>query len=111
MPPTDRLDRGKLLVLAVVLLFAPLVVLGVTMAVLMMTHSLVFGNLSALALVELYLLDLVLLAGFAYVLYRLLFAWVDERYVPDDLDRTEAPGRRGPLSYRARTFCLMTSPS
>jgi len=69
----DRLlYRTKLVVVGVLLLFVPALILVATLGFLLVAEGLVLGELSLLELVELYVIELLLLAAVAYALYRLL---------------------------------------
>jgi TRAP-type mannitol/chloroaromatic compound transport system permease small subunit len=70
---TDRLRRRiKLVVVGVLLLLVPALILVATLGFLLVAEGLVIGELSLLELLELYVIELLLIAAIAYALYRLL---------------------------------------
>ena len=69
----DRpLRRTKLVVVGVLLLLVPALILVATLGFLLVAEGLVLGELSLLELLELYVIELLLIAAIAYALYRLL---------------------------------------
>jgi hypothetical protein len=62
----------RTIALGLAILFVPALIIVATLEFLILTGDLVLRELSLLQLVELYLIDLVLFAGGAYLLYRLL---------------------------------------
>ncbi|MBO4247426.1 hypothetical protein IL252_06275 [Halomicrobium sp. IBSBa] len=62
----------KTIALGLAVLFVPALIIVATLEFLILTGDLVLNELTPLQLVELYLIDLVLFAGGAYLLYRLL---------------------------------------
>mgnify|MGYP000415736757 CR=1 FL=1 len=62
----------KTIALGLAVLFVPALIIVATLEFLILTGDLVLNELTPLELVELYLIDLVLFAGGAYLLYRLL---------------------------------------
>jgi TRAP-type mannitol/chloroaromatic compound transport system permease small subunit len=69
----DRLRRRiKLVVVGVLLLLVPALILVATLGFLLVAEGLVLGELSLLELLELYVIELLLIAAIAYALYRLL---------------------------------------
>ncbi len=86
------LDKGTLAVIGVLLLFAPAVLMVVTLVFLQLVHGLAIGELSPLELVELYLIEVALLAAFAYAIVRIL-RYSTRHSLPttlDSLDRRAA---------------------
>jgi hypothetical protein len=62
----------RTIALGLAVLFVPALIIVATLEFLFLTGNLVLDELTPLELVELYLIDLVLFAGGAYLLYRLL---------------------------------------
>ena len=91
MERTNSLRRGRLLLVGVLLLFVPVLRLGATLAFLLVAEGLVFGELSVVELLELYVIELLLLAGGAYLLFRLLGYSVDAHLL-DGLDGLDGDG-------------------
>jgi hypothetical protein len=56
----------------VLVLLSPAVILLITLEFLVLSGDLVVGRVTPLELLELYLLDLAVLVGFAYLVYRLV---------------------------------------
>ncbi|RXK50415.1 hypothetical protein [Halorientalis pallida] len=67
----DNLDRYKLFVYGLILLFLPVLFIGFTLSFLQFSGAVALGELSALELVELYVIELVLFGGLIYGLYLL----------------------------------------
>lgn len=87
MDSSDSRDRLIPIVIGLVVLFAPVLILALTLEVLILTGDLVLGELTLLALLELYLLDLAVFVVLAYVIYRLTLWLVEHRSLdsPDEL--------------------------
>lgn len=87
-------DRLILLAYALLILFAPIAILTLTLGFLSLTGDIVLGELTPLEFLELYIIELVLIVGFGYGIYRVTL-WVVEHRVPvvldklDDLDEVE----------------------
>lgn len=88
------IPRGTILVIGIMLLFTPVFILVVTLGFLVVAHGLVLGELSTIELVELYLLELLLLGGFALLLYRVVSTAL-ERHLSAALDELEHSDRDG----------------
>jgi hypothetical protein len=84
-------DRVQTLLIALLVLFAPAAILALTLAFLSYTGNLLLGRLTLLELLELYLIDLLLLSGAGYLLYRLLGRAIGDP-VPDSLDEADENG-------------------
>lgn len=69
-------------------LFTPVVVIGLTFGVLSLTTGLVVGRITPVVFLELYLVDLVVFLGFGYVVYRVTLRLVRNR-LPESLDALE----------------------
>jgi type VI protein secretion system component VasF len=95
--------RLTVVVIALVIVLTPVVLLTLTLSFLTATGSIVAGELTPLEIAELYLLDLGLLLGVGYLLYRLSLRLASEE-LPASLDalaETEAPaGREEPHDPR-----------
>lgn len=81
-------DRFVILLTCLLVLFGPAVILTVALAFLTFTGGLARGEVSAIELLELYVIELVLLAGFGYLVYRLTRYLVEHR-LPASLDAVE----------------------
>jgi hypothetical protein len=82
------LDRSKLVVISILLVFTPVVLLVITLGFLVTAQGLDPAEISVLELIELYLIELALFAAFGYLLYRLLIHSV-ENHLPQIIDRLE----------------------
>jgi hypothetical protein len=89
MPLDDLPDNLLLLAIGILILIAPVVIIVLTVGLLVYTGSLILEGVTPLVFLELYLIDLVLVAAFAYGLYRLTRVLVMHR-LPESLDALEA---------------------
>lgn len=80
--------RLALILIGLLLVLAPLAILGATFVFLKITGNLVLGRVTTLEFLELYLIDLVIVVSFGYGLYRLLM-WLGQHRLPDLLDTLE----------------------
>jgi len=94
MKRTKSIRQGTPLVLGLLLLFVPVLILVATLAFLLVAEGLVLGELSVVELLELYVIELLLTAAGAYLLFRLLGYSIDS-YLP------EAPGVDGAVDEEA----------
>lgn len=78
-----------LVLVGLLILFAPAIVLALTLEVLLLFGDVQLSDISALEFVELYLLDLFLLVIFGFVVYRLT-VYLARTEVADRLDALEA---------------------
>jgi hypothetical protein len=93
MSADDSRDRVVALAYGVLILLSPAVILVLTLGFLTFTGDLVLGRVTPLEFLELYIIELVVLAGFGYGLYRLTLR-VAQRRLPvvlDALDVDEVP--------------------
>ena len=93
MPVSPSQKRIALLVIGLVILFAPALFLVATLEFLILSGDLALNEISLLEFVELYLIDLVLFVLLGYGVYRLTF-WLIQNQLPDALDtidETEVP--------------------
>lgn len=106
---SDIPDRLVILLIGVIVLLSPALILVLTLAFLAFTGDLVFGRVTPLELLELYLVDLALIAAVAYGLYRLVRVLLVHRLPksldaldPDDADEDEVEGASagGPTEER-----------
>jgi hypothetical protein len=81
-------NRIVLLTLGLLLLLAPVVLLGMTLGFLALTGDLVLGRLTLVEFVELYVIELVVLGASGYAAYRLAL-WLVAHRLPASLDATE----------------------
>ncbi|MHB9285435.1 hypothetical protein ACKVMT_00160 [Halobacteriales archaeon Cl-PHB] len=84
----ELLDKGALVIIGALLLFAPALLIVVTMGFLQLIHGMALSDLTPLELVELYLIEMALLAAFAYAVYRIL-RWSTRHRLPAALDSLE----------------------
>ncbi|EMA29973.1 hypothetical protein [Haloarcula japonica] len=94
MPVSPSQKRIALLVIGLVILFAPALFVLATLEFLILSGNLALSEISLLEFVELYLIDLVLFVLLGYGVYRLTF-WLIKDQLPDALDtvgETEAAG-------------------
>jgi len=85
MPASPSQKRIALLVIGLVVLFAPALFVVATLEFLILSGDLALNEISLLEFVELYLIDLVLFVVLGYGVYRLTF-WLIENQLPDALD-------------------------
>ncbi|MCU4717393.1 hypothetical protein [Halapricum hydrolyticum] len=100
MASSDPRDRLVPVAIGLVVLFAPVLILALTIEVLVLTGDLVVEDLTLLTLLELYLIDLVAFAVLAYVIYRLALWLVAHRHLEptdqsDSGDELWEPGFTG----------------
>lgn len=89
MALSDLSDKLVVLAIGVLVLLAPALIVLLTISFLTVSGDLVLRNVSLLEFLELYLLDLVLFAAFAYGLYRLTLRFVTHR-LPSSLDALDS---------------------
>jgi hypothetical protein len=75
----DVPDRFVLMAIGLLLLLAPVVLIVTTFGLLVYTGDLILDGVTPLVFVELYLLEIGVLAAFAYALYRLMTVLVLHR--------------------------------
>ena len=85
MPVSPSQKRIALLVIGLVVLFAPALFVLATLEFLILSGNLALSEISLLEFVELYLIDLVLFVVLGYGVYRLTF-WLIQNQLPDALD-------------------------
>lgn len=93
MSSDDSRDRVVALAYGVLILLSPAVILVLTLGFLTFTGDLILGRVTPLEFLELYIIELIVLAGFGYGLYRLTLR-VAQRRLPvvlDALDVDEVP--------------------
>lgn len=88
MPSSDFSNKIVALAIGLLLLLAPALILFFTISFLSFTGDLVVGRVTMIEFIELYLIDFVLFAVFAYGLYRLTKTLVS-RKLPSSLDALE----------------------
>jgi hypothetical protein len=88
MPVSSSQKRIALLVIGLVILFAPALFLVATLEFLILSGDLALSEISLLEFVELYLIDLVLFVLLGYGIYRLTF-WLIKDQLPEALDTVE----------------------
>ncbi|MDQ2071437.1 hypothetical protein ACODNH_14260 [Haloarcula sp. NS06] len=88
MPVSPSQKRIALLVIGLVVLFAPALFVLATLEFLILSGNLALSEISVLEFVELYLIDLVLFVLLGYGVYRLTF-WLIQDQLPDALDTVD----------------------
>jgi len=88
MLPDDARDRIILVAYAVLILFTPVVILTLTLGFLSYTGDLVLGRVTPLEFIEIYIIELIVIGGLGYGIYRLTL-WVAEHRLPAVLDALE----------------------
>jgi hypothetical protein len=94
MSPVGSRDRVVVLAIALLVILAPALVLALTVGFLVFTGDLVLGRVTLLEFLELYIIDLVLIAGVGYAVYRLTL-WLVENRLPESLDVLEEDATDG----------------
>lgn len=89
MASSDATNRVIIFAIGLLVLLGPVVILGITLAFLVVSEDFLLGQLTPLEFLELYTIDLIPFAVFAYGLYRLTLLLVENR-LPDSLDALEA---------------------
>ena len=85
MPLDDIPDKFVILAIGLLVLLAPVVIIATTIGLLIYTGDLILQGVTPLVFIELYLIEIVLLAAFAYGLYRLTRVLVVHQ-LPSTLD-------------------------
>ncbi|MDT3434566.1 hypothetical protein [Haloarcula sp. 1CSR25-25] len=85
MPVSPSQKRIALLVIGLVVLFAPALFVVATLEFLILSGDLALSEITLVEFLELYLIDLVLFVVLGYGVYRLTF-WLIENQLPDALD-------------------------
>ncbi|MBX0324387.1 hypothetical protein EGH21_15255 [Halomicroarcula sp. F13] len=89
MASSDSQTRLSLLVIGLLVIFAPAFFVLLTLEFLILSGDLLLSDVTPLSLLELYLLDLVFLLVFAYGVYRIT-SWTFEHRLPSVLDTLES---------------------
>jgi len=85
MPISPSQKRIALLVIGLVILFAPALFVVATLEFLILSGDLALNEITLLEFLELYLIDLVLFVVLGYGVYRVTF-WLIQNQLPDTLD-------------------------
>ena len=88
MVSIDSQNPVVLLVLGMLLLFAPVVLLALTLGFLVITGDLILGRVTPLEFLELYVIDLAVLLAVGYGVYRLTL-WLVAHRLPASLDELD----------------------
>ncbi|MBX0294614.1 hypothetical protein [Haloarcula nitratireducens] len=88
MVSSDSQTRLSLLIIGLLVIFAPAFFVLLTLEFLILSGDLLLSDVTPLALLELYILDLVFLLVFAYAVYRVT-SWTFEHQLPSVLDALE----------------------
>jgi hypothetical protein len=89
MLSSDSQTRLSLLIIGLLVIFAPAFFVLLTLEFLILSGDLLLSDITPLALLELYILDLVFLVVFAYAVYRVT-SWSFEHRLPSLLDALES---------------------
>jgi hypothetical protein len=89
MSSDDSRDRVVALAYGILILLSPAVILVLTLGFLTFTGDLVLGRVTPLEFLELYIIELVVVVGFGYGLYRLTLRVAQQR-LPVVLDALDA---------------------
>ena len=89
MVSSDSQTRLSLLIIGLLVIFAPAFFVLLTLEFLILSGDLLLSDITPLALLELYLLDLVFLLVFAYAVYRVT-SWTFQHRLPALLDAVES---------------------
>ena len=89
MVSSDSQTRLSLLIIGLLVIFAPAFFVLLTLEFLVLSGDLLLSDITPLALLELYILDLVFLLLFAYAVYRVT-SWTFEHRLPSLLDAFES---------------------
>lgn len=89
MSPSRIRKRTTLLLIGLLVVLTPVAILLVTFSFLTFAAGLEQGEVTTIELIELYAIEAVLLAAFAYLVYRLTLFVVEER-LPEALDAVES---------------------
>jgi len=79
MDLSSSYHRTVLLAIGLLVLFTPVLLLVITLWFLSLTGDLLLGNITLLELLELYVIDLLLVAGIAFTIYRLMVRLVEDQ--------------------------------
>jgi hypothetical protein len=88
MPVSPSQKRLALLVIGLVILFAPALFVVATLEFLILSGDLALSDISLVEFLELYLIDLVLFVALGYGVYRVTF-WLIETRLPDALETVD----------------------
>lgn len=89
MISSDSQTRLSLLLVGLLVIFAPAFFVLLTLEFLILSGDLLLSDITPLALLELYVLDLVFLLVFAYAVYRIT-SWTFQHRLPSVLDTIES---------------------
>lgn len=92
IPPESR-DRLVLLGIGLLVLLGPVLILVLTLGALVFFGDLVLGRLTPVEFLELYIIELLLFAGFGYGIYRLTL-WLVVHKTPVLSEESKAPKDR-----------------
>lgn len=94
MSPSRIKNRTILLLVGLLVVLTPVVILVITLFFLTFAAGLQQGEITTVELVELYAIEFVVLAAFAYLVYRLTL-FVVEEHLPEALDAVEPESDSG----------------
>lgn len=89
MDSPDLRDRITVLAIGLLVLLTPVLFVVLSLEILILSGDIVLSQVTPLEFFELYLVDLALLIGFGYGVYRLTL-WLVEHRLPASLDALEA---------------------
>jgi len=88
MLPSDSRPRLVLVLIGLLVVLGPVLILVFTLGALTLFGDLAVGRISPVELFELYVLELLLLGGLTYSVYRLTL-WLVANELPDAIDAVE----------------------
>lgn len=89
MVSSDSWNRITVLLVGLLVLFAPALFVIITLEFLILTGEVALTEISLLEFLELYIIDLILLVGFGYGVYRLTL-WVTDRPLRESVNELRA---------------------
>lgn len=89
MGSRESYHRFVVIAISILVIFTPIVILGLTIGFLLLTEDLRLGRLSLLEYLELYIIDLIVVSAVAYGIYRLTLRLVEDQ-LPASLDAIDS---------------------
>lgn len=89
MPSSDARHRLVLVATALLVILGPVLIIFATLSMLSLFGDLVFSRVSFVEFLELYIVDLILFGGFAFLLYQLMLYLMEDQ-LPTALTELDA---------------------
>ncbi|GAA0238940.1 hypothetical protein ACFFQF_28805 [Haladaptatus pallidirubidus] len=89
---SNLISRSTLVIIGLLVLFIPVILLVIMVGFLSLAQGIVLAELSVVEIIELYLLEVLVFASFAYLLYRLLLTAIEKR-LPGALNALETSNK------------------